>query len=111
MRAELVILFCELTASPNLYTLENNTDHLLNNASELLKNLLSVCRTEEESHIFSYYEEKLRKDCWKRQLGAVHGYVRFMEVNINSVPIEYCILMLIYFSNVIQRSTEYPLNG
>ncbi|KAH8409668.1 hypothetical protein KR222_001438, partial [Zaprionus bogoriensis] len=79
LRAQLVLLLCELSATPTIYKLPEGAAHLLQNAKQLLEKLLAVCQAEEEAHIFQYYQQKLHKDCWKRQLGAVHAYVRYLE--------------------------------
>ncbi|KAL7731308.1 hypothetical protein ACLKA6_014477 [Drosophila palustris] len=79
LRAQLVLLLCELTASPTIYRLSAEAEYLLQNANQLLRRLSPICQRDEETHIFSYYEQKLHKDSWKRQLGAVHGFVSYLE--------------------------------
>ncbi|EDV93780.1 uncharacterized protein LOC6563944 [Drosophila grimshawi] len=79
LRAQLILLLCELIASPTIYSLIGEAALLLRNADEYLGNLLSICHNAEESHIFCYYEQKLHKDCWKRQLGAVHGFASYLQ--------------------------------
>ncbi|EDW15047.2 uncharacterized protein LOC6573518 [Drosophila mojavensis] len=79
IRAKLVLLLCELTASPTIYRLNSDQEPLQQNANQLLRKLASSCNKAEENFIFKYYEEKLHKGCWKRQPGAVHGYVRYLE--------------------------------
>lgn len=78
LHAQLVLLLCELTATPTIYQLDG-TESLLQNANQVLRKLTSICQTAEENYIFTYYEQKLHKDCWKKQLGAVHGFVRYLE--------------------------------
>ncbi|EDW68209.2 uncharacterized protein [Drosophila virilis] len=81
LRAQLVLLFCELTASQTIYSLDaGDAKQVLQNANQILSKLASICQKAEESYIFNYYERNLHKDCWKRQLGAVHGYVRYLEI-------------------------------
>ncbi|XP_034489186.1 uncharacterized protein LOC117792950 [Drosophila innubila] len=79
LRAQLVLLLCELTASPTIYKLDAEAEYLLQNANQMLRKLMSICQNDEHSYIFNYYEQKLHKDSWKRQLGAVHGFVRYLE--------------------------------
>ncbi|KAH8310673.1 hypothetical protein KR044_002487 [Drosophila immigrans] len=78
LRTLLVLLFCELDAKSTLYKLDDAAN-LLQTANRLLKRLKTVSQRGEEAAIFNYYEQKLSKDCWKRELGAVHGYERYLE--------------------------------
>lgn len=84
LRAQFVLLLCELTASPTIYKINAESEYLLQNANQLLGKLFCLCRKCEHAYIFNYYEQKLHKDSWKRQLGAVHGFVRYLEVKQHS---------------------------
>lgn len=71
------MLLCEIS-SPSVFQLPQtnlieNADRTLNNFGELDKEVKNL--------IFKYYEDKLHKDKWKRQLGAVHSFVKYLEVN------------------------------
>ncbi|XP_060648876.1 LOW QUALITY PROTEIN: uncharacterized protein LOC132786379 [Drosophila nasuta] len=79
LRQLLVLLLCELSASSTIYKLDVDATNLLQTVDRLLKKLETCCQLGEEAAIFTYYEQKLHKDCWKRELGAVHGYERYLE--------------------------------
>ncbi|XP_023170986.2 uncharacterized protein LOC111599551 isoform X2 [Drosophila hydei] len=115
IRAQLVLLLCELTASPTIYTLNGECEQLLQNANELLRKLSPFWRNAEENLIFKYYEKKLHKDCWKRQLGAVHGYVRYLEhrhINNIQMPTQLLTFSLAVGLNVRESfQSEYKQLG
>ncbi|XP_017848605.1 uncharacterized protein LOC108603922 isoform X2 [Drosophila busckii] len=79
LRTQLVLLLCELTATPTVYKLSADAEAELDNANRLLQKVSVGCHSAEATHIFSYYEQHLQGNCWKRQLGATHGYVRYLE--------------------------------
>ncbi|XP_017000307.2 uncharacterized protein [Drosophila takahashii] len=78
MRVNLLLLICELTASPTIYQLKDG--NLLRNANELAKKLSSNWWQSTDVQVLKYYEKKLHRDCWKKQLGAVHGFGRYLEL-------------------------------
>ncbi|XP_020811407.1 uncharacterized protein LOC110186545 [Drosophila serrata] len=80
LRVKLLLLLCELTAAPTIYQLKGGHGHLLRNANELANKLSSSWWKSTDAQILKYYGTKLHKDCWKRQLGAVHGFARYLEL-------------------------------
>ncbi|XP_068155601.1 uncharacterized protein [Drosophila tropicalis] len=80
LRAQLVLLLCELTASPTVYQFKHGPESLIQNSFELLKRLTTSCQGPVDSHIFKYYEEKLHKNSWKRHIGAVSGFVEYLQL-------------------------------
>ncbi|XP_043653412.1 uncharacterized protein LOC122620149 [Drosophila teissieri] len=80
LRVKLLLLICELTASPTIYQLKDDSGNLLRNANELAKKLSSNWWESTDVPILKYYEKKLHRDCWKKQLGAVHGFGRYLEL-------------------------------
>ncbi|EDW96624.2 uncharacterized protein LOC6536328 [Drosophila yakuba] len=80
LRVKLLLLICELTASPTIYQLKDDSGNLLRNANELAKKLSSNWWESTDVQILKYYEKKLHRDGWKKQLGAVHGFGRYLEL-------------------------------
>ncbi|XP_039493578.1 uncharacterized protein LOC120453109 [Drosophila santomea] len=80
LRVKLLLLICELTASPTIYQLKDDSGNLLRNANELARKLSSNWWESTDAQILKYYEKKLHRDCWKKQLGAVHGFGRYLEL-------------------------------
>ncbi|XP_026834514.1 uncharacterized protein LOC6552502 isoform X1 [Drosophila erecta] len=80
LRVKLLLLICELTASPTIYQLKDDSDNLLRNANELARKLSSYWWESTDVQVLKYYERKLHRDCWKKQLGAVHGFGRYLEL-------------------------------
>ncbi|XP_034663412.1 uncharacterized protein LOC117898267 [Drosophila subobscura] len=80
LRVQIVMLLCELTAAPTVYQLKAESRNLLRNAHKLGRKLSETWGESMDTHILKNYEKKLHKDCWKRQLGAVHGFARYLEL-------------------------------
>ncbi|SPP80167.1 uncharacterized protein LOC117583492 [Drosophila guanche] len=80
LRVQIVMLLCELTASPTVYQLKDESRNLLRNAHKLGRKLSETWGESMDTQILKTYEKKLHKDCWKRQLGAVHGFARYLEL-------------------------------
>ncbi|KAH8278664.1 hypothetical protein KR018_006649 [Drosophila ironensis] len=78
LRLKLLLLICELTASPTIYQLQD--ENLLQNASKLAGKLSRSWWETTDSPILKYYEHKLTRATWKRQLGAVHGFARYLDL-------------------------------
>ncbi|XP_023300482.2 uncharacterized protein LOC111682719 [Lucilia cuprina] len=76
IKTKLIVLLCEITSSNTIYQL--NRKELISNAERVLQNTLKLTNELDES-LFKYYEDKLHKDKWKRQLGAVNGFVKYLE--------------------------------
>jgi len=83
LRFKLLLLICELTASPTIYQLKDDSGNLLKYANDLASKLSSHWWESTDDQFLKYYEKKLHRDCWKRQLGAVHGFGRYLEVYTN----------------------------
>lgn len=84
------MLLCEIS-SPSIFQLPH--PRLIENVERIFKNLLKFDKEVEEL-IFKYYEDKLHKDKWKKQLGAVHGFVKYLEVIAN---LQYTFKLLMFF--------------
>ncbi|XP_033245179.1 uncharacterized protein LOC117187176 isoform X1 [Drosophila miranda] len=80
LRVQIVMLLCELTAAPTVYQLNDGSGNLLRNANKLGRTLSDTWGESMDAHILKNYEKKLQKNCWKRQLGAVHGFARYLEL-------------------------------
>ncbi|XP_017034201.1 uncharacterized protein [Drosophila kikkawai] len=80
LKVKLLLLLCELTAAPTIYQLKDGPENLLRNANELANKLSSSWWKSTDAQMLKYYEQKLHKDSWKRQLGAVHGFARYLEL-------------------------------
>ncbi|KAH8232429.1 hypothetical protein KR032_006420, partial [Drosophila birchii] len=80
LRVKLLLLLCELTATPTIYQLKGGHANLLRNANELANKLSLSWWKSTDDEILKYYGKNLHKDCWKRQLGAVHGFARYLEL-------------------------------
>ncbi|XP_016961475.1 uncharacterized protein LOC108032145 [Drosophila biarmipes] len=80
LKVKLLLLICELTASPTIYQLKDDSGNLLKNAHDLAKKLSANWWESTDVQILRYYEKKLHRDCWKKQLGAVHGFGRYLEL-------------------------------
>ncbi|KAH8247826.1 hypothetical protein KR038_010478, partial [Drosophila bunnanda] len=80
LRVKLLLFLCELTAAPTIYQLRSGQRNLLKNANELANKLSSSWWKSTDAEMLKYYEKKLHKNCWKRQLGAVHGFARYLEL-------------------------------
>ncbi|XP_065360861.1 uncharacterized protein LOC135954594 [Calliphora vicina] len=76
IQACLIVLLCEISFPNSIFQL--NQTELILNAERILENTRELSKEVEEL-IIKYYEEKLHKDKWKRQLGAVHGFVKYLE--------------------------------
>uniref|UniRef100_A0A6P4F3T8 Uncharacterized protein LOC108046673 n=1 Tax=Drosophila rhopaloa TaxID=1041015 RepID=A0A6P4F3T8_DRORH len=80
LRVKLLLLICELTAAPTVYQLKDDSGNLLKNARELATKLSFKWWESTDAQILKYYEQKLHRDCWKKQLGAVHGFAKYLEL-------------------------------
>lgn len=80
-RTFFVILCCEQTTECTLYQTknENYVKHLSKFSENCFEKL--AVRSELLDEAFKYYKEKLIKDVWKRNIGAVYGFSRFCEVS------------------------------
>lgn len=80
-RTFFVILCCEQTTECTLYQTknENYVKHLSKFSENCFEKL--AVRREVLDEAFKYYKEKLIKDVWKRNIGAVYGFSRFCEVS------------------------------
>lgn len=71
-------MLCELSSPVAIFKL--NTNELVKHGERILQNS-SYLHKELEELIFKYYEEKLHAGKWKKQLGAVHSFVKYLQVN------------------------------
>ncbi|KAH8341043.1 hypothetical protein KR067_002936 [Drosophila pandora] len=97
LRIKLLLLLCELTAAPTVYQLTDGK--LLKNANDLAEKLSQNWWVSTDSQILKYYENKLHKDSWKRQLGAVHGFARYLELRFTE-KLKMPIIMLTFALSV-----------
>lgn len=79
-----VILCCEQTTECTLYQTKNEScvKHLIKFSENRFEKF--AVRNDILDGAFQYYKEKLVKDVWKRNIGAVHGFSRFCEVSFFS---------------------------
>ncbi|KAM7361238.1 uncharacterized protein ACRADG_010705 [Cochliomyia hominivorax] len=81
IKAYLIVLMCEITFPNSIYQLSESK--LIENAERILQNM-EVFSKEVEDLICKYYEDKLNKDKWKKQLAAVHGFVKYLELRFSN---------------------------
>lgn len=74
-------MLCELSAPETVYLLDR--PELIDNAERILNKFPSIS-LEVQDRILKYYQSKLHKDAWKKQLGAVHGFVKYLKVSVIS---------------------------
>lgn len=73
------MLLCEITSPESIFKLDR--PELIKNAERILESHGNLTK-EVEQLVFHYYEEKLHKQNWKRQLGAIHGFAKYLEVSL-----------------------------
>lgn len=82
IRQDFILLLCEQTALRTLFQIKNKL--LMDNISHLInKHFMKMINNDREkllNSLFLYYKERLRTTCWKKHLGAVHGFDRFCEL-------------------------------
>lgn len=80
-RTFFVILCCEQTTECKLYQTKNENfiKHLIKFSENCFEKL--AVRSEVLEEAFKYYKEKLIKNVWKKNIGAVYGFSRFCEVS------------------------------
>ncbi|XP_017489092.1 PREDICTED: uncharacterized protein LOC108377345 [Rhagoletis zephyria] len=76
--ANLLVLLCEVTAQNTIYGLSHES--IERNGNRVLREHIPLQRMVVERIIFEFYQKKLRKDVWKRQLGSIHGFLRFLQL-------------------------------
>ncbi|XP_054725801.1 uncharacterized protein LOC129235788 [Anastrepha obliqua] len=76
--ANLLALLCEITATSTIYRLSD--EKIQRNANRILREQLPIKTVAVEQLIFTFYQEKLNKVKWKKQLGAVHGFLQFLQL-------------------------------
>uniref|UniRef100_A0A1A9V3E3 Uncharacterized protein n=1 Tax=Glossina austeni TaxID=7395 RepID=A0A1A9V3E3_GLOAU len=82
IQGQLIILLSELSELSSfeaIYSWDSNSQ-LLTHAERFLNRFEIRMSPKAEGIILNYYEEKLHKDRWKRNLGAIHGFARYLEV-------------------------------
>ncbi|XP_011291590.1 uncharacterized protein LOC101888183 [Musca domestica] len=80
-QAQVILLLCELSVKDTLYCIDQT--ELLNNAERILQRFSNVPRVV-HAKLLRYYQEKLHKDTWKRQMGATNGFVKYLKVFASS---------------------------
>uniref|UniRef100_A0A1I8QDE9 Uncharacterized protein n=1 Tax=Stomoxys calcitrans TaxID=35570 RepID=A0A1I8QDE9_STOCA len=83
IQANLIILLCEVTGPDYLHTLDNSD--LIDNAERILAKFGKI-ELEVQELILKYYQEKLHKDSWKKQLGAIHGFIKYLKFLFPDIP-------------------------
>uniref|UniRef100_A0A1B0FB07 Uncharacterized protein n=1 Tax=Glossina morsitans morsitans TaxID=37546 RepID=A0A1B0FB07_GLOMM len=81
IQGQLIILLSELSELSSfepIYSWDSNSQ-LLANAERLLNRFEITMSPKAEGIILNYYEEKLHKDKWKRNLGTIHGFARYLK--------------------------------
>uniref|UniRef100_W8BBS8 Uncharacterized protein n=1 Tax=Ceratitis capitata TaxID=7213 RepID=W8BBS8_CERCA len=92
--AELVVLLCEITSPSSIYRLGNESIH--KNADRILNERTPIYNAAIEHIIFKFYQERLGKTTWKRQLGCLHGFTRFLQLQycaqtLNEQWVNFCL--------------------
>ncbi|XP_011213481.3 uncharacterized protein LOC105233192 [Bactrocera dorsalis] len=80
--ANVIILLCEINAASTIYRLSN--ENIQRNANSILQEHTPVNIADVENIVFEFYQSKFKKDVWKKQLGSLHGYVRYLELQYSS---------------------------
>ncbi|KAL9898852.1 uncharacterized protein ACN427_006800 isoform 2-T2 [Glossina fuscipes fuscipes] len=81
IQGQLIILLSELSGLSSyeaIYNLDSNSQ-LLTHVERLLNRFEIRMSPKAEEIIFNYYKDKLHKDKWKRNLGTIHGFTRYLE--------------------------------
>uniref|UniRef100_A0A1A9W7Y6 Uncharacterized protein n=1 Tax=Glossina brevipalpis TaxID=37001 RepID=A0A1A9W7Y6_9MUSC len=78
IQAQIIILLSELLPSEAIYKLDGNSQ-LSIHAERFLDRFEIEMSPETEQIIFNYYEDKLNKDKWKKNFGAIYGFPRYLE--------------------------------
>lgn len=76
-----VLLCCEQTTECTLYQTrnENFVKHLIKFSENCFEKL--TVKSDLLDEVLRFYKEKLIKDVWKKNIGAVYGFSRFCEVS------------------------------
>ncbi|XP_028899019.2 uncharacterized protein LOC105216768 isoform X2 [Zeugodacus cucurbitae] len=82
--ANVIILLSEINAVPTVYRLSN--ENIQRNAHNILQEHAPINIADVEQIVFEYYQNKLIKDVWKKQLGSLHGFVRYLEYSSGTLP-------------------------
>jgi hypothetical protein len=97
----LILLLCEQKSVENEMSRTNGI--------ELQKYLINlsckyghvICNSNNVDDLFEIYQQKLQKSCWKRNVGALYGFVEFLELILESNKDSYvknkCTEKLIFF--------------
>lgn len=80
LRYKFLLLICEELASDTIYQTQN-TNFLKNFNWLLEKYFLEILRDQKVlEKIFEYYKTTINSKYWQKNIGAVHGFVKFCEV-------------------------------
>lgn len=80
--ANVIILLSEINAAPTIYRLSN--ENIQRNANNILQEHTPINITDVEKFVFEFYQNKLKKDIWKKQLGSLQGFLRYLELQYSS---------------------------
>lgn len=80
--ANVVILLSEINAAPTIYRISNK--NIQRNAYSILQEHTPINISDVEQIVFEYYQNKLKTHVWRKQLGSLHGFVRYLELQYSS---------------------------
>ncbi|XP_067616574.1 uncharacterized protein [Eurosta solidaginis] len=75
--ANLLVLLCEISAPNTVYRTANES--LQRNVKRILKEQMPVDKIAIKFLVLSLYQEKIGKTAWKKQIGALHGFLQFLH--------------------------------
>lgn len=84
LRANIVLLTCEQT-EPNPYFQTEQTI-LIASLSKLLYDNFCHFDNRVIQNVLQDFKEKLKRDCWKKQLGKIHAFPKFCEIILKERP-------------------------
>ncbi|XP_055850307.1 uncharacterized protein LOC129914885 [Episyrphus balteatus] len=84
IKAKLLMLTTEITAHNTLYKIRN--EQFLRVFNDFIqKNFYKILDDSEvEEYVLKHYTQYLKADNWKRHIGTVHGFSRFLELKVSN---------------------------
>lgn len=84
LRVNLMLLTCEQT-EPNPY-FQTEQKILITSLCRLMDDNLKFVDETVVLKVIQSYKDGLKKDCWKTQLGMIHGFPKFCEIILSRKP-------------------------
>ncbi|XP_055903769.1 uncharacterized protein LOC129939685 [Eupeodes corollae] len=83
IKGRLLMLTTEITAHNTMYKIRN--EQFLRVFDEFIeKNFYKILDKEVEEYVLKHYTQYLKADVWKRHIGTVHGFGRFLELKVSN---------------------------